>query len=73
MIRLMNYLDGFRFYRGEEGAQGEGTIPIDTQCEFAGIQPGSVSWGNGRFLRGNTLPFSVPQSRECILSREHEP
>ncbi|KAH9906752.1 cytochrome P450 [Xylariomycetidae sp. FL2044] len=34
--------DGFRFYRPDEG---ETTI----QRDFVGIEPGNLSWGNGRF------------------------
>lgn len=46
-----DHFDGFRFYRSDEhGAKG-GTNAHD----FAGIQPGNVSWGSGRFVSGNSL------------------
>lgn len=38
--------DGFRFYRPEM----EDTMsPTNTQQDYTGIEPGNLSWGNGRF------------------------
>ncbi|KAI1130920.1 cytochrome P450 [Nemania abortiva] len=37
--------DAFRFYRPEEGD----TASVNTQQDYTGIEPGNLSWGNGRF------------------------
>lgn len=37
--------DGLRFYRADDG---EDTMSTNTQ-DYVGIEPGNLSWGNGRF------------------------
>lgn len=39
------HFDGLRFYR----LNVDGTDSINTQQEYTGIEPGNLSWGNGRF------------------------
>lgn len=37
--------DGLRFYRPDEDDMGS----TNTQRDYTGIEPGNLSWGNGRF------------------------
>lgn len=37
--------DGLRFYRPDE----DGTGSTNSQQDYVGIEPGNLSWGNGRF------------------------
>lgn len=38
--------DGLRFYRPEDDGGGRST---NAQTDYTGIEPGNLSWGNGRF------------------------
>lgn len=53
--------DGSRFYRSHDHGAND---PTNARHEFTGIQPGNVSWGNGRFVsRDSLLPWSRQSSR----------
>jgi hypothetical protein len=39
------HFNGLRFYRADKGDSGS----MNTQKDYTGIEPGNLSWGNGRF------------------------